>query len=189
MGGSPEKEHREIRHLARARAYLHLRNTRDRGDLLLTFVFLVLLGLAWVAVFLPAAARARQGTPLSTAERFRRRMQLIAPPPASSRGRWIVVPESTDRLAYVSYRKAQERRRKVFLGLLVATSASFLVSVVTGAVWAVTSAAGFSLFAYVVLLIGVKRKRQDVRNKIQPLHRPATARSRDLQPARASGAR
>ena len=153
----------------------------------MTLVFLVLLGLAWVAVFLPAAARARQGTPLSTAERFRRRMQLIAPPPASSKGRWIVMPESTNRLAYVSYRRGQERRRKVFLGLLIATSVSFLISLASGVLWSVTSALGFSFVAYVVLLIGVKRQHQDIRRKIQPLHRPQRSRQRDFQAARASG--
>lgn len=153
----------------------------------MTLFFLVLLGLAWVAVFLPAAARARQGTPLSTAERFRRRMQLIAPPPASSKGRWIVVPESTDRLAYASFRRGQERRRKIFLGLLTATSVSFLMSLFSGGMWVVTVAIASSLFVYVVLLIGVKRRSDDIRNKIQPLHRPQTRRARDLQPARASG--
>ena len=152
----------------------------------MTLVFLVLLGLAWIAVFLPAAARARQGTPLSTAERFRRRMQLIAPPPASSRGRWIVVPESTDRLAYFSYRRAQERRRKIFLGLLTATSVLFLISLVSGALWSLTAMAVFALFSYVVLLIGAKRRSEDVRRKIQPLHRPAVAR-RAEQMMRASG--
>lgn len=153
----------------------------------MTLLFLVLLGLAWIAVFLPAAARARQGTPLSTAERFRRRMQLIAPPPAGTKGRWIVVPESTDRLAYMSYRRAQERRRKIFLGLLCAATFCSSVSLVTGAMWSVTFSLGASLFAYVILLIGVKRKREDIHSKIKPLHRPASTRSRDLQPVRASG--
>ena len=162
-------------------------HTTDAGTLLLTLFFLVLLGLAWVAVFLPAAARARQGTPLSTAERFRRRMQLIAPPPASSKGRWIVVPESSDRLAYASYRRGQERRRKIFLGLLSATSLSFFLSLVSGGLWGVTTALAASFFVYVVLLIGAKRRAEDVRTKIQPLHRPQSGRRRDLQPARASG--
>ena len=149
----------------------------------MTLFFLVLLGLAWVAVFLPAAARARQGTPLSTSERFRRRMQLIAPPPASSRGRWIVVPESTDRLAYASYRRGQDRRRRIFLVLLSATSLSFFLSMVTGGMWAVTVAIAFSLAAYVVLLIGVKRRSQDIRTKIRPLHTPQ-GKKRELRPAR-----
>lgn len=153
----------------------------------MTLVFLVLLGLAWAAVFLPAAARARQGTPLSTAERFRRRMQLIAPPPASSRGRWIVVPESTDRLAYFSYRRAQEKRRKIFLGLLTATSVLFFVSLVSGALWSLTAVAGFALFSYVVLLVGVKRRSEDIRRKIQPLHRPAATQRSEFQSMRASG--
>lgn len=153
----------------------------------MTLVFLVLLGLAWAAVFLPAAARARQGTPLSTAERFRRRMQLIAPPPASSRGRWIVVPESTDRLAHFSYRRAQEKRRKIFLGLLTAASVLFLISLVSGALWSLTAVAGSTLFSYVVLLVGVKRRNEDIRRKIQPLHRPAADRRAEFQTMRASG--
>ena len=116
-------------------------------------------------------------------------MQLIAPPPASTKGRWIVVPESTDRLAYASYRRGQERRRKIFLGLLSATSVSFLMSLFTGGMWGVTVAIASSLFAYVVLLIGVKRRSEDIRQKIQPLHRPRTAQGHELQTARAGGAR
>ena len=116
-------------------------------------------------------------------------MQLIAPPPASTKGRWVVVPESTDRLAYASFRRGRDRRRKIFLGLLTASSVSFLLSLFSGGMWGVTSALAFSLFAYIVLLIGVKRRSEDIRTKIRPLHRPQASGRRELQSLRAGGAR
>ena len=114
-------------------------------------------------------------------------MQLIAPPPASSKGRWIVVPESSNRLVTASFRRGQERRRKIFVGLLTATSVSFLMSLFSGGMWGITVAIASSLFAYVVLLVGVKRRSDDIRSKIQPLHRPQAERRPELQPARAGG--
>lgn len=141
----------------------------ENGERVLTAVFLVALAAAWVAVFLPAAMRARQTTPYSTAERFKRRMQLIAP--RSGRGgRWVVVPESNDRLARSSFRRGQDRRRKMFVFLAVATAVSFvLASVGGGALWEIHIAFAVSLGLYVALLLEAKRRRVEKTDKVRSI--------------------
>ncbi|MGH2694937.1 MAG: hypothetical protein ACRDJJ_09010, partial [Actinomycetota bacterium] len=96
----------------------------------MTAFFLVLLALAWIAVFLPAVLRARQNSPLSTAERFRRRMQLMAP--RGRTGRWVVVPEPYDRLAGRSFRRGQQRRLRIFTTLVAAAGLSGALALFSG---------------------------------------------------------
>lgn len=146
----------------------------ELGEELLTFVFLGLLALAWIAVFLPAALRARQSAPLTTAERFKRRMSLIAP--RAGNGRWIVVPESYDRLAMSSFRRGQRRRTKIFIALMAAVGVTGVIAAFSGgAAWEVHLAVDASLALYVALLIEAKRRRSEQVTKLRSLggRRPA----------------
>jgi hypothetical protein len=119
-----------------------------------TAAFLILLAGAWIAVFLPAIRRARKATPLSTAERWRRRMELIAPRHAASRtrGRWVVVPESRKSLARDSWRRGQRTRRRIFELMIGAVIGSFLAALF----WQSDNA---SLVTYMALLVEAKRRR------------------------------
>jgi hypothetical protein len=154
----------------------------------LTLVFLGLLALAWIAVFLPAAVRARQTAPLSTAERFKRRMSLIAP--RGGVGRWIVVPESHDRLAATSFRRGQRTRRRILSGLAVASVLTLIVAVFAGGgTWEVHLAVDASLALYVALLLEAKRRREEQVSKLRTLasRRPARPKLTFEEPVRASG--
>lgn len=144
----------------------------------MTYWFLLVLALAWIAVFLPAAMRARQNAPLSTAERFRRRMELIAP--TASKGRWVVVPESGDRLAGRSFRKGQRSRRHILAFLVGGVLLSFGSAILFGgALWEVSLAFGASLALYVSLLLEGKRRRDERGKKVRRIQ----ARSRPVQRA------
>ena len=153
-------------------------------------VFLGLLALAWIAVFLPAALRARRSAPLSTAERFKRRMSLIAP--RASGGRWIVVPESYDRLAMSSFRRGQQRRIRILVGLLVAAVATGVVAIFAGGgSWEVHLAVDASLAIYIGLLLEAKRRRSEQVAKLRSLEgrRRQRATVTFHEPVRASGGR
>ena len=155
----------------------------------MTLVFLGLLALAWIAVFLPAALRARQTAPLSTAERFRRRMSLIAP--RAGTGRWIVVPESYDRLARGSYRRGQQRRTRILIGLMAAAGVTFVLAVFAGGgMWEVHLATDVSLALYVALLLEAKHRRVDQRAKLRSLEARRPVRKPEItfaDPVRATG--
>lgn len=156
----------------------------------MTLVFLGLLVLAWIAVFLPAALQARRSAPLSTAERFKRKMSLIAPRPSA--GRWIVVPESYERLATSSFRRAQQRRTRILIGLLVASAVTGVIAIFAGGgAWEVHLAMDGSLALYVALLLEAKRRRNEQGLKLRSLearraqHAPVTFH----EPVRAGGGR
>lgn len=163
----------------------------ELGVQLLTLVFLGLLALAWIAVFLPAALRARQTAPLSTAERFRRRMSLIAP--RGRGGRWIVVPESYDRLARGSYRRGQQRRTRLLIGLMVAAASTFVLALLAGGgMWEIHLAADVSLALYVALLLEAKHRRADQKTKLRSLEARRKVREPEItfaDPIRATGGR
>lgn len=142
----------------------------------MTVVFLLLLGLAWVAVILPATLRASQATPLSATERFRRKMRLLAPrtprrgPRTPRRGRWVVVPGSSDRLARSAFRRHQKRRRTIFEVLGVAVLSTFVAAVIGGGpLWELHLALDASLAFYVVLLLETKRRRTERVSKVATL--------------------
>lgn len=149
----------------------------------MTILFLLLLGAAWAMVFLPAVLRARQATPLSSAERFKRRMQLIAPR-ASRTGRWVVVPEPYDRIARSSFRRGQRRRARILVFLGVSAPLSGMVAVaVGGSMWEVHLLLLTSLCVYVTLLLEAKRRRLERSAKVHSLRR-ARARHERMRDAR-----
>ena len=162
----------------------------------MTIAFLVLLAIAWIAVFLPAIVRARQTTPMSTAERWRRRMELIAPRHhGRGSGRWIVVPESKGDLARASFRRGQRRRRRILELLIGACIGSFAAALVLhGQAWEVQIACDTSLALYAMLLVEAKRRRLERAQKGRSLARRRRARAGRaqvawLRPARAAGQR
>ncbi len=70
---------------------LTLSHRPELGEELLTIVFLAFLALVWLVVLLPALTRARETTPLRSAERFRKSLQSIAAPglaESSSQSSW-----------------------------------------------------------------------------------------------------
>ncbi len=114
--------------------------------------------MVWVLVFLPAIVRARQETPLSSSERFKRRMELIAP---RSTGRWIVVPDSPQRLVRASLRRRRRRRTRALVALLAAALVSLGAAVSGGGeLWLLHLACDASLAAYVVYLRADRRRRE-----------------------------
>lgn len=156
----------------------------------MTLVFFVVLALAWAAVFVPAAVRARQSTPYSSAERFKRGMDRIAPTLGST-GRWVVMPAVPGGpRARTSYRRMQMRRVRLLQALLVLSATSFVLALpIGGTMWQVHLVCVASLALYVTVLVGAKRRRLETRAKIRPLQptRPSDQEVIFHEPVHASG--
>jgi hypothetical protein len=134
----------------------------------LTAFFLGLLALAWIAVFLPAALRARQNSPISTADRFRRLMRVMAPHAAT--GRWVVVPDPYEGRASRSHRRGQRRRLQIFIFLVAAAGLSGAVALFSGGgMWEVNLALDASLALYVALLLEAKRRAEERERKVHSM--------------------
>lgn len=158
----------------------------------MTGLFLAILAIAWIVVFLPAVLRARQATPYTSAERFKRRMRLIAPPRPLGRplaGRWVVVPEPTEQRARAAFRRGQRRRRRILVLLATAALTSAGVAIVKGGPWwEVHLAADLALGLFVVLLLEAKRRRAERVAKVRRLERQPALEFRFNEPVRATGA-
>ena len=140
----------------------------ELGEELLTVWFLAFLAVAWIIVYLPSVWRARQKSPLPAVQRFKRRMRLISP--RTYTGRWIVIPESRERLAHQAALRAQDRRKQV-LRVLIGVAAG------TG-IWAILSGgpaveahlvADAAVAFYVALLLDAKRKRDERLSKVHAI--------------------
>jgi hypothetical protein len=159
----------------------------------LTIWFLAILGVAWIAVFVPAAIRARQTAPLPAAERFRKGMKMIAPstPPKSrSQGRWVIVPGAQQLARSTAFRRSQARRRRALSILVVSSLVSLPVSVVLrGSAVTASLVVWGALFSYVVILLGTKRQREEQLEKVRPIAHESTEVQPIVfnEPARASG--
>jgi hypothetical protein len=155
----------------------------------LTIWFLAVLVLAWFALIIPAAWRAHQTAPFSAAERFKKRLDLIAPR-SNSQGRWIVVPQSRDRLERAAFRRGQRRRRRILLVLLAGVGASAVAApVVGGPMWELQIFLDVSLVLYVVLLVVAKRRRAELVRDLRSMQnrRQASEERRFLEPLQAGG--
>lgn len=149
----------------------------------MTAIFLALLIVSWIAVFLPAALRAKHSTPLATSNRWRKRMAVMAPSGMS--GRWVMVPraeEEEGEEVRSSYYRSQRQRRHLFVFLIVATfvSGACAVALRTPSLWEVHLAFAGSLALYVLLLIRVKRQRAERTQKVKAL-RTRPKRSSDVR--------
>ena len=148
----------------------------------MTATFLALLIVSWIAVFLPAALRAKHSTPLATSNRWRKRMAVMAP--TGMPGRWVVVPRPRGEGEEVrsSYYRSQRQRRHLFVFLIAATviSGAFAVALRTASLWEVHLAFAGSLALYVLLLIRVKRQREERARKVESL-RTRHVRSSDAR--------
>jgi hypothetical protein len=152
----------------------------------LTTLFLVVLVLAWIALIIPAAWRARQTAPFSATERFRKRLELMAPR-ATSQGRWIVVPQSRDRLERASFRRGQRRRKRILFALIAGVVATGIAApVVGGPMWELQILLDLSLALYVVLLVVAKQRRAEVVRKLRSMEsrRHSADESRFFEPLR-----
>jgi hypothetical protein len=155
----------------------------------LTIWFLLALVVAWFAVIIPAAWRAHQTAPFSAAERFKRRLDLIAPR-ANSQGRWIVVPQSRDRLERAAFRRGQRRRRRILLVLLGGVAITGIAApVVRGAMWELQLFLDVSLALYVILLVVAKRRRAELVRDLRSMEsrRQVADEARFFEPVRAGG--
>lgn len=140
----------------------------------MTVAFLVVLAGAWLAVFLPAIVRARKTSAMSTSERWRRRMELIAPrrPQTHPAGRWIVVPESRVDLGRESFKRGQRTRRRILEAMIGACLGSLGAALALhDRAWEVQLACDASLLLYCALLVQAKRRRQQRVRKVRPIGR------------------
>ena len=154
----------------------------------MTLAFLIILALAWSAVFLPAVLRANRSTPLSASRRFQQGMDKIAP---NYRGRWVVVPKAGEsNRGAIRRRHQQERRKNALVVLIGAALGTLLFAPFMPVLWVVHFIVDFLLLSFVVLLIAAKRRKEETRTKIRPLTRPSLDAERDSvfhEPVRASG--
>ena len=153
----------------------------------LTVFFLIALAILWVAVLVPAMVRARASTPLSSARRFRARMDLIAPPGPRA-GRWVVVVNGKEghRSAIVKARRqarAVRRRRRLltllFLGSLGTLGAALLRQ---GGWWEIHVVVDAALVLYVGWLLESRKRRTELGGKVKRLHRRPERRD-EYEPA------
>ncbi|MGH2735899.1 MAG: hypothetical protein ACRDKZ_09990 [Actinomycetota bacterium] len=132
--------------------------------------FLVALAAAWVAVLVPAMVRARHNTPLGSSERFRRGLQVIAPPAYGGSGRWVVVPRQGDRRVRTSYRDVQRRRSRLLMWMVLVSLATAGIALWrTGWWWEIHIGFDLVLGLYVVALLETKRRRAERVRKVRPL--------------------
>ena len=135
----------------------------------LTAIFLVALATAWVAVLVPAVIRARNNTPLWSSERFRRGLQVMAPPAYGGSGRWVITPRQEDRRVRRSYRDVQRRRSRLLAWLLLVCLMTGGAAAWRGGWWEIHVGSDLALGLYVVALLEIKRRRVERVRKVSPL--------------------
>jgi Flp pilus assembly protein TadB len=137
----------------------------------LAFWFLAFLAIAWLVVYLPSVWRAREHSPLTAVENFKKRMRLISP--RASGGRWVVIPEAHRRIARSAGHSVLRRKATliVLLVLVLATGVRALV-IWDGAALEVHLVAVAATGFYAALLVDAKRKRKD--SKVARLPAPSS---------------
>jgi hypothetical protein len=103
-------------------------------------------------------------------------MRLISPRARS--GRWVVVPESRERLLHQAFLRAQDRRRRIFIALLAVAAITAVWALATGGRMVELHLIVDALAAfYLALMMDAKRKLVDREQKVHALHarRPVDA--------------
>jgi hypothetical protein len=148
----------------------------------LTDLFLMVLVAAWIVALWPAAVRAKRSTPLFTAERWRRRMESIAPRAGRS-GRWVMAPQSSgarDRSARRALKALQRRCKRLLIVLAALVPVSLVPALLRGGPLWVLHAASYAVLAvYVALLVETRRRRAEAQSNVRSLagRRRAAARA------------
>jgi hypothetical protein len=122
--------------------------------------------LAWIAVCVPAAAKARRETPLTSAEHFKKRLELIAPPTRADRRRKVKRRRQKD----VGPLKMRPGRILVFVlavGAAVASAVAALFA--SGGMWELHLACDAALALLVAWLLETKRARVDRARQVRSL--------------------
>ena len=128
--------------------------------------FLVLLVLAWVAVCLPAAVRARNRGPLESTALFKRGLELIGPDHPQEFGRSLERPTAdSPRPKPLVIRRAG----LVFLLVLVAAAIVTAGFAVVEGIWELHLAADAALALFVSWLIEDKHRRSERKRKVRRL--------------------
>ncbi len=139
----------------------------------MTELFLMILGAAWLVVFVPRALKAKRHTPLFQAATWRQRMRTIASPRASLTGRWVVAPRSSgaiDRGARRALKKRQQRRKTALLVLVALVPLTLLAALWKGAwLWNVHFGSYAVLAVYIAVLVEQRRVRTDGADKVRAL--------------------
>ena len=117
------------------------------------------LVIIWAA-FLYSPGR-RSVSPYASVEEFERNMGLLAETERAT-GRWIVAPRKGERFvgdAQRTRRRAKERRRRAFVGLLEVTGLTFLMGLFPPlrGMWLLTAVLGAVLVIYVCALLKMKQ--------------------------------
>jgi hypothetical protein len=151
----------------------------------------------WLIVFVSAVVRARASAPLTTTERFRRSMDLIAPPMPKT-GRWVVVLDSPSRRASASkmrraarLARARRRRRCVLILMLLAAAGTAAAAPFVGdPMWEVHLGLNAAFALYVGYLLESKRRREERASKVRPIRRSRRSSNADwFDSATAAGSR
>ena len=141
------------------------------GEELLTVWFLVLLMGASLAISVPAGLRARRNTPLSSAQIYKKRMNMMAP--RSRGGRWVIVPEGNSRVQARQLARQRRRRRVRIMTFLVLTAIGTGVWALlgSGAAVSVHLAVDLVTLGYGYLMYESGRRRSERTRKVRNIDR------------------
>jgi Flp pilus assembly protein TadB len=152
----------------------------------LDWLFLVALGIMWVAFLLPSERRRHAAS--TSVEDFGRRMELLAQVEANGEpGRWILTPRKGVRFVGPSERRrarARERRRQVLTFLLESIGITFLIGLVPPlhVMWELTAGLVVLLGLYVWLLLSMKARGPRSMNERVAAARPRPVPSKAIAP-------
>ena len=136
----------------------------------LTGPFLVLLAIAWIAVLVPAFLRARRSAPLTTTQRFKKGMEVLAAPPPSTAGRWVMVPSNGTPRQSRSAGRVRKQRAILFHLLLLGVGGTLAAALwLQGAWWEIHVATDLTFALYTAGLLETQRRRAERRAKVRSL--------------------
>ena len=121
--------------------------------------------------------RARRSSPLTTTERFKNALEILSTPPATTSGRWVVVPENSAPRRDYGRRRTQRQRALLFHLLLAAVPVTLGSALLAhGAWWEIHIATDFALALYVAFLVEARRRRSERRTKVRSIAAERSAR-------------